>query len=82
MGYKELTLEHMRKHGYIDSMTAFQKHGNTRLSATIFNLRKQGYRIDNEECITVNRHGTKVHYVKYRLIERAKDGSIQDKQDK
>ena len=40
---EEIVLKHLREHGSITSMTAFRKYDITRLSAKIFNLRKEGY---------------------------------------
>lgn len=68
LSYKKLILEHLEKYGSIDSMTAIKEYGNTRLSATIYLLRKDGYIIQNETCNTVNRYGRKVQYVKYKLV--------------
>lgn len=68
LSYKDLILEHLKKYGSIDSMTAIKEYGNTRLSATIYLLRKDGYIIQNEPCFAVNRYGRKVQYVKYKLV--------------
>ncbi len=43
---EDKVLEHMRRHGSITSMDAFEMYNITRLSAKIFNLREEGYRID------------------------------------
>lgn len=44
--------DHLFKNRKITSIEAFQKWNATRLSAIIFNLRKKGYKIDNEEMKT------------------------------
>lgn len=74
LSYKNLILEHLEKYGSIDSMTAIKEYGNTRLSATIYLLRKDGYIIQNETCNTVNRYGRKVQYVKYKLVGKKEQG--------
>ena len=42
-----LVLKHLKEHGKISSMDAFERYKATRLSAVIFNLRKD-YIIDTE----------------------------------
>jgi len=41
-------LEYLKEYRSITSLEAIRDLGNTRLSATIFNLRKDGYRIDTD----------------------------------
>lgn len=53
----------------ISSMEAFAELGVTRLSAKIFNLRKRGYNIVSEQAYTINRYGSTVRFVRYRLEE-------------
>lgn len=63
-------LKYMREHKKgITSIQAFEKFGATRLSAIIFSLRKQGYKI---ECIKEKgktRYGAKVNFARYVLKE-------------
>jgi len=59
----------MKEHGYITTMDAFQLYGDTRLSDTIFRLRKAGYIIASDYTKGKNRYGDDTHYVEYRLIE-------------
>ena len=58
----EQVLEHLKEHGSITSMEAFQKFGCTRLASTIFWLRKKGYRID-----TTEEKGKRGYYARYKL---------------
>ena len=60
-------LNHMREHGGITSMEAFELYGATRLSAIIFGLRKRGFNILTEEKECVTRFGQKTKYAKYYL---------------
>ena len=68
-GHKERLIEYLEKNGSITSMEAITELGNTRLSATIYNLRKEGYNIVNERIKSKNRFGNKVHYDKYILVK-------------
>lgn len=60
-----MVLDHLKKHGTITSMEAIENYGATRLSAIIFNLRKQGYNIDTIDVKSVDRYGNSVVYGKY-----------------
>lgn len=69
---KEITqetrvLNYMIDNGSITSWEAIKEFGITRLSAKIFNLRNEGYVIENEWEHTINRYGDKVKYVRYTL---------------
>lgn len=60
-------LEHLKEHGTITSLEAIELYGATRLSAIIFNLRKQGFNIETIDLPFVDRFGNKSHYGKYIL---------------
>lgn len=61
-------LEYLKKHKGITSMESFDKFGATRLSAIIFNLRKDGYVIESHKRKGKNRFKEPVHFVEYKLI--------------
>ena len=65
--HKERILEHLKKHGSITSMEAIEKYGNTRLAATINNLRAMGYDITTVMHRRENRYGKPVRYGVYTL---------------
>lgn len=67
--HKERTLEYINRFGSITSLDAFRDLGNTRLSATIFNLRKDGYNIKSKSESSKNRFGEKTTYFRYYLEE-------------
>lgn len=69
MTRKDAVLEYMREHGSITSMEAFQELGNTRLSASIFLLKKDGHAIVREDVTATDRRGEKVRFARYRLVE-------------
>ena len=55
-------LAHLQERGSITSWDAIQMYRATRLSAIIFNLREEGYKIWSENC---NCKETKTHWVNY-----------------
>ena len=66
---EKIVLWHMTKHKHITSMQAFELYGITRLSAKIYDLRKQGYKIGMIWEESVNRYGHPVRYGRY-FIEK------------
>lgn len=70
MSHEEIVLRHFTKFKFISSMTAFEMYGITRLSATIYNLRQQGIKIEAIWRTTTNRYGNQVRYVDYYLARR------------
>ena len=64
MTQEEMVLDYMKEYGSITSWEAFAELGITRLSAKIFELRKE-YDISDETISKVNRYGAKVHFKKY-----------------
>lgn len=63
-------LKHLQEHGAITSWESIELFGNTRLSATIFDLRQDGFNIKSETITTKNRYGDPTHYTKYTLEEK------------
>mgnify|MGYP003109895725 FL=1 len=61
-------LEYLKIHKTITSLQAIRDLGNTRLSATIFELRKDGYTINSTDIPVPNRWGTKTMVAQYELI--------------
>lgn len=59
--------KHLEKQGSITTWQAFQLYGATRLSAIIYNLRKRGYKINNNWKEEIDRNGEKTRYVEYKL---------------
>lgn len=64
---KQRVLDAMANNRSISPWYAFNHLGNTRLAATIFELKKDGYKIKTENAVGVNRFGDKIHYAKYSL---------------
>ncbi len=68
MNNETRVLDYIKRNGSITSLEAFKKLGNTRLSATIFNLRHSGYNIQDIWKEEVNRYGDKTRFKQYFLI--------------
>lgn len=72
MSNKELVLKYMQDFGSITTLDAFRDLGYTRLSAGIYNLKKDGYNIGSTTECSKNRYGKKVYYSRYYIIEEEK----------
>jgi hypothetical protein len=59
--------EYLLQNKGITSQEAIKYLGDTRLSATIFNLRNKGFKIKDIWETDVNRYGEDVRYKKYFL---------------
>lgn len=68
MTQEQRVLNYIREHGSITSMQAFTDLKITRLSARIFNLRAQGYNIENVSNTYKNGQGTTTTYTEYVLV--------------
>ena len=62
-------LEYLKKHKTITSLDATIKLHNTRVGATVFNLRRKGYNIVTELTSGRNAYGDKVEYATYRFLD-------------
>ena len=67
---KQYILNHLRRYGSINPMTALREYGSFRLGARIADLREEGHNIvtiptESFSAIT----GNPVRYATYRLIE-------------
>ena len=61
-------LDYLKNFKSITSLDAIKDLGNTRLSATIYELRKDGYNIISEDLTVKNRWGNNTTIAKYKLI--------------
>lgn len=64
---KKRVLDAMRGHGTITPWYAINTLGNTRLSATIFELKKDGHEISMSMENGTNKFGDAIRYAKYKL---------------
>lgn len=69
MTQNEMILMYLENFDSITPIEAIEQFGCTRLSARIFDLRKQGTKIGSELVKNKNRFGKIVHYSKYFLIK-------------
>ena len=60
-------LDYLKEFKYITSLDAIRDLGNTRLSATIYQLRNDGYNIESEDIKVANRWGGITTVSKYIL---------------
>lgn len=66
----EIILQYLQEHGRITTFDAF-RHGITRLSARIYDLRKEGKVITNERVNYKTKDGTHKHYDVYKLGDQS-----------
>lgn len=64
-----LVLRHLQKKHSITSWQAIEEYGGTRLSAIIFNLRKEGWNIQDKWIEEYDRYGNKTRFKKYFLAK-------------
>lgn len=60
-------LSYLKSYGSVTSLEAIRDLGNTRLSATIFQLKDKGIKISTEPVQVPTRWGTKTTVTKYIL---------------
>ena len=60
-------LDYLKEFGNVTSLTAIRDLGNTRLSATIYQLRKDGHDIISKDLIVRNRWGNNTTVSQYKL---------------
>lgn len=60
-------LAYLKKNKKITQLEATEMLGNTRLSATVFNLRNKGYNIVTVPKKAKNRYGVNTNFGEYRL---------------
>lgn len=64
----EAIKRHLIRRKKISSWKAFELYGCTRLSAHIYNLRKEGWAIRSFKITKKNRYGNPVNFVEYHLL--------------
>lgn len=69
---EQRVVSYINDFGSITSMEAISELGDTRLAATIFELKKKGYMINSITETNINRYGEPVHYSRYSFVEERK----------
>lgn len=69
MSQNDKVLEHLKKHGSITPLDAYELYGIMRLGDLIDNLKHQGHRITTRLEVRETRCGGKVRYARYTLEE-------------
>lgn len=67
MTQKDRVLKYMQDFGKITPLDAIREFGCLRLSARIFDLKRDGHNIVSETETSKNRYGESVSYASYRL---------------
>lgn len=62
-------LDYFKTHDTITQLDATRELGNTRLGATVFNLRNKGYNIITEPTKGKNRWGQNSNFGTYRMVK-------------
>lgn len=65
----EQIVDHLKKHGEIDDLTAYTEYGIRRLASRIHDLKAQGYGITVMLRRGMNRDGLSTRYAVYSLKE-------------
>ena len=74
LSQKKVILDHLKKFGSIEPLTALREYGCYRLGARISDLRNDGYNIITETIKSVSRiTGRPVHFANYKFV---KNGSV------
>lgn len=74
LSQKKVILDHLKKFGSIEPLTALREYGCYRLGARISDLRNDGYNIITETIKSVSRiTGRPVYFANYKLV---KNGSV------
>ena len=69
MSQNEKILDYIKDTGSITPLDALREFGCMRLSARIFDLKRDGHKITVEKKNTKNRYGEPVSYAVYKLEE-------------
>tara|TARA_R100000935_G_scaffold58847_1_gene98524 strand:+ start:6143 stop:6358 length:216 start_codon:yes stop_codon:yes gene_type:complete len=61
-------IAYLKEYGNVTSLDAFKELGNTRLAATIFILKQEGYKFETENVSVPTRWNDSATVAKYTLI--------------
>lgn len=66
---KQIILDHFLKYKSLTSWDSFRLYGDTRLSDKVYQLKKGGYKFEEDWITKKNRNGVKVKFKKYILMK-------------
>lgn len=66
-------IHHLMTEGSITAWEAIKEYGSTRLSAIVYELRKQGWNIESEMVTAKNRYGNPVTFARYHFKSKPAD---------
>lgn len=66
-------IHHLMTEGSITAWEAIKEYGSTRLSAIVYELRKQGWNIESEMVTAKNRYGNPVTFARYHFKSKPTD---------
>lgn len=69
---KQMVIEHLRKHGTINLVVAYEDYGIAALHSRISDLRREGHNIETIWHTKKNRYGKKIRVFDYKLIKEGK----------
>lgn len=75
MTQEKAVKQHLLIYGSITSWEAIERYGATRLSAIIYDLRKEGLDIETTDLTVKNRYGNTTTVAKY-MLKGAKNESL------
>ena len=67
--HKTRLFSYLEEHKTITSLQSIRDLGNTRLSASIFNLKEEGYYFETKTVEVPNRFGSTTKVSEYKLME-------------
>ena len=67
--HKTRLFSYLEEHKTITSLQSIRDLGNTRLSASIFNLKEEGYYFETKTVEVPNRFGSTTKVSEYKLID-------------
>lgn len=76
MTKKQMILNHLKAGNPITSLDAIRQFGVTRLSAVIFDLKKEGHLFHTQDVEVDDRFGNKCYVAQYKLIQPTPKGQL------
>jgi hypothetical protein len=78
---KQQVLDHFKAYGELDSWTAIQKYGATRLADIVWRLKREGHQIEPEEKSGKDRNNNTCNFCNYKYISDPQGNAFQRRVD-